>query len=136
MTDEVAALLVKAERSCNSARRLMEDGDHDFAASRAYYAMFYTAEALLLTRGLAFSRHSAVHAAFGEHFAKPGLLDRALHRQLIDAFRDRQVGDYDAVEAVTRETAEKRIAQAERFLAAARDFLASPPEGAEGIAGG
>ena len=65
-----------------------------------------------------------MHAAFGEHFAKPGLLDRTLHRQLIDAFRDRQIGDYEALEAVTRETAEKRIAQAERFLAAAREFLA------------
>ena len=36
-----------------------------FAASRAYYAMFYAAEALLQSRGLAFSKHSAVHAAFG-----------------------------------------------------------------------
>ena len=124
MTDEIGALLIKAERSCRSARRTLEDGDYDFAVSRAYYAMFYTAEALLLAKGLAFSRHSAVHAAFGAHFAKTHLLDPALHRQLIDAFRDRQIGDYEVLEEVSRETAEKRIAQAEHFVAAAREFIA------------
>jgi uncharacterized protein (UPF0332 family) len=34
-------------------------GTHaDFAASRAYYGCFYTAEALLLSEGLSYSRHS------------------------------------------------------------------------------
>ena len=49
MIDEIAALLLKSQRSCASARRTMEAGDCDFAVSRAYYAMFYAAEALLLT---------------------------------------------------------------------------------------
>jgi uncharacterized protein (UPF0332 family) len=42
------------------------------AASRAYYAMFSAARALLLSQGLDFSSHSAVIAAFGQHFAKSG----------------------------------------------------------------
>jgi uncharacterized protein (UPF0332 family) len=45
---EVKALLEKAKRSQKAAAKLFKDGDADFAASRAYYSLFYTAEALLL----------------------------------------------------------------------------------------
>ncbi len=38
-----AGLLEKAARALQAAERLLEGGDADFAASRAYYAMFYVA---------------------------------------------------------------------------------------------
>ena len=38
--EEIAALMRRAERSLRSAQNLLDDGDHDFAISRAYYAMF------------------------------------------------------------------------------------------------
>lgn len=50
------------------------------AASRAYYAMFYLAQAVLLSDGMAFSKHSAAIGAFGEHFVKPGHLAASLQR--------------------------------------------------------
>jgi uncharacterized protein (UPF0332 family) len=62
MTREQAALLKKARDSLRGAKLLAEDGLHDFAASRAYYTMFYVAEALLLGEGLSFSKHTAVIA--------------------------------------------------------------------------
>lgn len=74
MKEEIRPLIEKARRSLQVARHLFEDGDYDFAASRAYYAMFYLAEAALLTRGLAFSRHSGVIAGFYNTFVRPGLL--------------------------------------------------------------
>ncbi|MGH8566242.1 MAG: HEPN domain-containing protein [Gammaproteobacteria bacterium] len=56
------------------------------AAARAYYAMFYVAEALLYERGLSFRKHAGVHGAFGQHFAKSGVLDAKIppvaHRRL------------------------------------------------------
>jgi len=58
-------MIRKADKSLAGAHVLLEEGFYGFAASRAYYAMFYAAEALLQSRGLAFSKHSAVHAAFG-----------------------------------------------------------------------
>ena len=54
MNPEVKALLEKAKRSRKAAAKLFKDGDVDFAASRAYYSLFYTAEALLLSRALSF----------------------------------------------------------------------------------
>lgn len=70
MTPEQAALGRKAQASLQAARLLASQGFHDFAAARAYYSMFYLAEAFLLGESLAFSRHSGVIAAFGQHFAR------------------------------------------------------------------
>lgn len=76
-------LLAKAERSFEAAEGLLDDGHADFAASRAYYGCFYMAEALLLSKGLSYSRHSQVVAQFGRHFAKTEELDVLYHRLLI-----------------------------------------------------
>ena len=53
MTEDQAALLVRAEASIEAARLLARGRFHNFAVSRAYYAMLYAAEALLLEEGLA-----------------------------------------------------------------------------------
>jgi uncharacterized protein (UPF0332 family) len=91
--DEAVRLLAKAERSINAAKVLLQANEPDFAAGRVYYAMFYTAEALLVSIDQRFRKHSAVHAAFGERFSKPGTLDPKFHRWLLDAFDRRIVSD-------------------------------------------
>ena len=65
MKREVEKLLSKARASQRAAILLQSQSYPDFAASRIYYAMFYAAQALLLDRGLSFSSHAAVMAAFG-----------------------------------------------------------------------
>jgi uncharacterized protein (UPF0332 family) len=84
VTTEQMALLRKAQASLDAARALHGLHFFDFAASRAYYTMFYIAEAMLLGESLTFSKHSAVIAAFGRQFAQtnPALAD--FHRYLID----------------------------------------------------
>ncbi|OQA44947.1 MAG: hypothetical protein BWY52_01453 [Chloroflexi bacterium ADurb.Bin325] len=57
MKPEVARLLAKAASSRRAAVLLADQDYLDFAASRAYYALFYVAEALLLAEGFAFSRY-------------------------------------------------------------------------------
>ena len=79
MKPEVQELMDKARRSLKVAEKIFKDGEVDFAGSRAYYAMFYVAEALLLQRGLAFSSHSAVTANFGREFARTGILKPKFH---------------------------------------------------------
>jgi uncharacterized protein (UPF0332 family) len=69
MSDPTRALLDKGKRAIHAAEVLLKDGEADFAIGRAYYAMLYVAEALLVGKGLRFRKHGSVHAAFGEHFA-------------------------------------------------------------------
>jgi uncharacterized protein (UPF0332 family) len=82
LSDAQSGLFRKAHRTVQSARLLLTDGDYDGAVSRAYYAMFYVAEALLLSKGMTFSKHAAVISAFGKEFAKPGKIPGEYHRYL------------------------------------------------------
>jgi uncharacterized protein (UPF0332 family) len=83
MNHDIKALFEKAKESLGAARKLIEDGYFDFAASRAYYAMYYVAEALLTHLGQSYNKHSAVISAFGREYAKSGNLDPKFHRWLI-----------------------------------------------------
>ena len=127
MKPEQRDLVAKAEDSLNAARLMQENGYHDFATSRAYYAMFYLAEALLLEYGLAFSKHSAVIAAFGERFSKTGLVPKELHRYLTEGQDSRNVADYHVGSTLTRDEAALQIARAEEFVEIARARLGAMP---------
>lgn len=113
--EEVRELVEKAKRSLRSSRNVLEDGDCDFAVSRAYYAMFYAAKAALLARGVSRSKHSGVIAAFGEVFVRTGALDRAHHDALRGAFTDRGEADYGRG-FPGRDEVERRLTQASEFV--------------------
>jgi uncharacterized protein (UPF0332 family) len=123
LTDAQRALLTKARRTIQSARLLLADGDYDGAVSRAYYAMFYVAEALLLSKGLTFSKHSAVISAFGKEFAKTGTIPAEYHRYLADAQEARNTGDYQVVSHLTEEETGEHITHAECFLKVGEELL-------------
>jgi len=123
VSEEGESLLRKAKQSIEAAELLLQQGFPSFAASRAYYAMFYAAEALLLSKGLHFSKHSAVIAAFGEHFAKTHVLPPKLHRYLIQGFEERQVSDYGTEMEISPHAAESAIQRAKEFLSAATNYL-------------
>ncbi|HEX8271194.1 MAG TPA: HEPN domain-containing protein [Longimicrobiaceae bacterium] len=129
MTPEQEGLLRKARNSVAAARLLLGEGHHEFAVSRAYYAMFYVADALLRGRGLRFSKHSAVHAAFGQHFARTGILPAGMHRQLIEAAAIRNLGDYEIGPDVDSQTARQLIADAEEFIRVAEERIDQLPSG-------
>ena len=123
MNPEVEALLEKARRSQKAAAKLFKGGDGDFAASRAYYSLFYTAEALLLSRGLSFSSHSAVIANFGKEFAKTGVLNSKFHRYLTESQDRRNIGDYSVLAEVTKEEVREMLGWAEEFIKAGENYL-------------
>ena len=113
MTEEQGRLVKKAAESIAAARVLLREGYADFAASRAYYAMFYAAQALLLEEGLTFSSHSGTIAGFGQHLAKPRKVPDEYHRMLIDAQDLRELGDYGMPNSVGVEQAREQIVAAE-----------------------
>ena len=124
MKDYSRKLLDKAIDTIEAAELLVDAGKSDIAAGRAYYAMFYIAEALLNEKGLRFTKHSGVHSAFGENFAKTNEMDTKFHRWLIDAFDKRLAGDYGVETDIETEVATHMINQAREFLEAAQEYLA------------
>ena len=123
MKPEVDELLDKARRSIKTAEKIFKDGEVDFAGSRAYYALFYVAEALLLERELAFSSHSAVIANFGKEFAKPKTLNPKFHTYLIKAQDRRNIGDYAIGDHLTNDEVKEMLDWGKEFLKAAESFL-------------
>ena len=59
------------------------------------YAAFYAIEAILLTKDLVFSKHSAVIGAFSQHFVKTAIFPKEFTRLISRLFRQRQLGDYE-----------------------------------------
>ncbi len=123
MKTETERLLDKAEHAIRAAEILLDADEKDFAVGRACYAMFYIAEALLVEHGRRFRKHSAVHAAFGEQFAKTELLDPKYHRWLLDAFDRRIVSDYDTTGELSPHEVRETINRAAEFPGQAKRFL-------------
>ena len=116
MSPEQQALIDKAQRSIDAAQQLINKEFYEFAVSRAYYAMFYIAEALLDKEGLAFSSHAAVISAFGQYLAKTGKVPAEYHRYLIDAQAQRTRADYDLEPDFSPQDAEILINQAKALM--------------------
>ena len=121
--DEIAANLERAEQSIQAAQQLAQEGYYDFAASRAYYAAFYAATAILLHDGLELSKHSAVIASIHQRFVKTGKLDKEQGKALNWLFELRAVGDYGGTEHVSRQEVEQAIEAAREFLEAIKPLL-------------
>lgn len=122
LSQDIPELLSRAERSLEAARLLNDHEYYPEAVSRAYYAMFYAATALLHSEGITVSKHSAVIAQVGQHFAKTGKIEVRLHKALIDAFDERQTADYGGI-LFSHEDTELAFQAADEFVQAAREYL-------------
>jgi uncharacterized protein (UPF0332 family) len=125
MREYARKLLDKALDAIEAAELLTNMGKAEIAAGRAYYAMFYTAEALLFNQfDLKLNQHGQVIAAYGKHFAKTKQLDPKYHRWLRDGFEKRISGDYGVDTGIEEDVATDMINQARDFLEAAQKYLA------------
>ena len=127
MTPDQLELLLKARQSLSASRLLLDNGFPDYAASRAYYTMFYIAEAFLEGEEMSFSSHAAVISAFGREFARTGRIPVEFHQFLIKAQDLRNAGDYGQLNAVTAEQATEQITHAEQFLELAQNLIGTLP---------
>jgi len=126
MTSAQLNLLAKARQSLSAAKLMLDREYPDYAASRAYYTMFYIAEAFLEDKGLSFSK-SGVISAFDRKFARTGRVPVKFHQYLIRAQQLRNAGDYGELDAVTSDRAAESIAQAEEFLELAQNAIGTLP---------
>ena len=123
MKEQTAKLLDKAQDSIEAADILLTNDKTDIAAGRAYYALFYIAEALLNEKGLQFSAHGDVIGAYGKEFSKTKLLDQKFHRWLIEGFDTRLIGDYHVDTKIEMDAVANMINQAREFFEAAQKYL-------------
>ncbi|MBI5059971.1 HEPN domain-containing protein [candidate division KSB1 bacterium] len=124
MTPGQSALLDKAGYALEDAQILLARDRTDSAISRAYYAMFHAASALLLRKlGKSVRKHSAVISLFGQYWAQADGIEPEYHRFLLEAFAARNKADYHVGDFARSEDAALHIARAEAFVKRAREIL-------------
>jgi uncharacterized protein (UPF0332 family) len=113
---EIDSLVKRAKRYIRSAELLLNDKDYESSVSRTYYAMFYAAQAVLLTKKLTFSSHKGVISAFGKHFIKTEIFPKDMGREFNRAFEKRQIGDYGYTFVVSDEEAVQMLSYGKEFV--------------------
>jgi uncharacterized protein (UPF0332 family) len=120
----IRGYLEKAEQKLGVVDRLLAQEDFEDAISRAYYAAYYAAQALLISEGLESRSHSGLLALIGLHFVKTGKLDKKFGRALSNLMEDRQQSDYNVFSGLEKEDAEQALKEAREFVTEIRRQLA------------
>ncbi len=120
---EIESLIKRAEKYLLSAGLLLGEGDYESTVSRIYYAMFYSAQSVLLTKNLSYSSHKMVIASFGENFIKTNIFPKEMGRELNRAFDKRQISDYNFTFVISKSEAEQLLETGEEFVTEIKKFL-------------
>lgn len=70
----------KTKNTLLDAKKYITSATMDFTVNRIYYAMFYSVNALIITKGLSSSKHAGVRALFNKEFVNKGLISRIIEK--------------------------------------------------------
>ncbi|MGB2863376.1 MAG: HEPN domain-containing protein [Sedimentisphaerales bacterium] len=120
MNEEVRLHLERAD-DCIKDAELLLSADRNFAAvGRGYYAMFHSATAALLHKGIKRHSHQGIISSFGREFIKAGQVEPRFHKYFTEAFDLRMESDYQPVVEITQGQAQKVVERAKEFIETCR----------------
>ncbi len=114
---EIALYIENANEVLEVAQLNMDNDFYASSVNRAYYAIFYAANALLVTKRLSQSKHSGVINAFRQHFVKTGLITPEYSDLYGRIMGNRHTSDYELESSITKEIASTDLADATKFVA-------------------
>lgn len=85
----------RARLTLKEAEYMRDGGFYNAAVNRLYYACFYAASGLLVSKGINADTHNGVKAMLSYHFVRPGLLSIEHGATFSNLFDKRHSGDYD-----------------------------------------
>jgi len=85
--------------------------------------MFYAANALLISSGIARRKHSGVISAFGQYFVNTGLIEVEYAKMFGQAFTSRLDSDYDIAFLLDDLLAETMAEDAQKFIDRIEKYL-------------
>ena len=119
----IAAEVARGDSALRSAELLLVAGQTADAVSRAYYAAFHHARALLLTLGEEARTHGGLDRLVQRDLVRTGKLAPETAALLSRLMTFRQNADYMAEYVFTHAMAEEQVDGARVFVAAARAIL-------------
>jgi uncharacterized protein (UPF0332 family) len=122
-TPRIRQLMALAEQALHTAQVNLDVGDYRATVNRGYYATFYAASAMLLTKGVERRKHSGVISGFREHFVKSGLIEAEYSNVYGEALVIREDADYAIEIPIDFDMAETALHQARHFVQRMSEYL-------------
>jgi uncharacterized protein (UPF0332 family) len=120
---EIESLLKRSDRYLLTAKILIKEGDFESSVSRTYYAMFFAAQAMLLSKKLSYSSHKMTISGFGENFIKTNIFPKEMGREFNRAFDKRQLSDYYHTFIIDKKDAEDLLKSGKIFVDTIKNYL-------------
>jgi uncharacterized protein (UPF0332 family) len=119
----VAEEIARGEECLRAADHLCDGGFYNDAVSRAYYAAFHWARALLLTKGVDPRSHRGVMQLISLHFVRTRALSAEAAAALSQLGTFRELSDYNSSTDFTASEARAEIQRAQSFMASCKPLL-------------
>jgi uncharacterized protein (UPF0332 family) len=113
----------RGDEALRAAEELLRLGLHNDAISRAYYAAYHWARAVLFTQSMESKTHRGTNQLLGLHFVRPGRLSQQSTTLLAQLEDRREASDYTAAIRFTRDDARESVEQARSFVALCRPLV-------------
>jgi uncharacterized protein (UPF0332 family) len=113
----------KADAVMQDARLLFQNGRLASCVNRLYYAVFYSASAVLVSQGKKYGKHSAVRSAVHRDFINTGLLDKEYGRMYDILLSRREQSDYQPLTAFSMDEVEMFLIKATEIVEAFKRII-------------
>lgn len=115
--------LARSRETLDDAKLLFSKGKMFSSVNRIYYAMFYSVNALLLSKDLSSSKHSGVLSLFNKEFVAKNIVDKESGRFFTEMFEFRQKADYKDFVEFKKEDVEIWLKNAGEFISKMSNLL-------------
>ena len=115
--------LQRARKTLEASKVLYQQNFFSDSLSKSYYAIFYAAGAALESIGIQTKRHATTIQKFNEHFVKNGKVDKEYYLTLSNAFRTRNLADYELTWEAEEEETQDQLQRAENFIKTIEELL-------------
>ncbi len=122
---EIHLYIENAEEMLDVAQVMLDNDFYTSTVNRAYYAVFYAANALLITKKMASKKHSGVISLFRQNFVKTKLISPDYSDIYGRIMASRHVSDYELDSSITPEIAKKNLDNAREFVSEMTRWLKS-----------
>ncbi|KZX14575.1 HEPN domain protein [Methanobrevibacter cuticularis] len=121
--DDYNLIFKKSIETLESAESNFQNGYYDTSINRSYYAVFYSANALLVKKGIKAKTHKGIGRKFGLEFIINDKFDKGIGKLLSKLHEERLKVDYDFYFESSEEKAKKDLNRAKKFIEECKKFL-------------
>ena len=116
MNEDIKNSLDLALDTFDDAKFLAQCERYRGAMNWCYYAYYYLAKGILVTKGIVAKTHKGLNSEFGRVFIKTAEIPLEYGEYLGYLFRERQTADYEPEEEIGKEEVDKALQMVEEFI--------------------